>query len=96
MSTITTQASAIVRTLNSATTLVGCLDSLKRQTIPPEIIVVDSGSSDATMTIASEFADRIVQLSRGSFSYGRALNRGAEVATAPVHFAVLTLCYPTA
>jgi rhamnosyltransferase len=60
--------------------------------MPPEIIVVDSGSSDATMAIAFQLADRIVQIARESFSYGRALNRGAEVAVAPVHFAVSSHC----
>lgn len=62
------------------------------QTVRPEIVVVDSGSSDQTIAIASRLADRVVLLTRGSFSYGRALNRGAEVATAPVHFAVSSHC----
>ena len=88
MNSNTPEASVIVRTFNSAATLLACLESLKAQTIPPEIIVVDSGSSDETITIASGLADRILMLPRGSFSYGRALNRGAEVAAAPVHFAV--------
>ena len=92
MSSNAPHASAIVRTLNSAATLGACLESLKRQTMPPEIIVVDSGSSDATMAIAFQLADRIVQIARDSFSYGRALNRGAEVAVAPVHFAVSSHC----
>ena len=85
-------ASAVVRTFNSATTLGACLESLKGQTIPPEIVVVDSGSSDGTLAIGSALADRVVQLPVGSFSYGRALNRGAEVARAPVHFAVSSHC----
>ena len=92
MSPTSPQASAVVRTFNSAATLPACLESLKQQTISPEVIVVDSGSSDATIMIASKLADRTVRLARESFSYGRALNRGAEVAAAPVHFALSSHC----
>jgi rhamnosyltransferase len=86
------QASAIVRTFNSAATLPACLESLKMQTIRPQIVVVDSGSSDATVAVAAEQADRIVRLPQESFSYGRALNCGAKAADAPVHFAVSSHC----
>jgi rhamnosyltransferase len=88
----TPRASVVVRTFNSERTLAACLESLVRQTVRPETVVVDSGSSDQTIAIASRLADRVVLLSRDSFSYGRALNRGAEVATAPVHFAVSSHC----
>ena len=54
--------------------------------------MVDSGSSDGTLTIASRLADRVVQIARESFSYGGALNRGAEVAAGPVHFALSSHC----
>jgi rhamnosyltransferase len=89
---MTPRASVVVRTFNSEGTLAACLKSLVSQTVRPEIIVVDSGSSDQTMAIASRLADRLVRLSRHSFSYGRALNRGAEVASGPVHFAVSSHC----
>lgn len=92
MTPTTPRASVVVRTFNSERTLAACLESLRSQTIRPEIIVVDSGSCDQTMTIASRLADRLVLLSHESFSYGRALNRGAEVAAGPVHFAVSSHC----
>jgi glycosyltransferase involved in cell wall biosynthesis len=82
----------VVRTFNSEPTLVACLESLMSQTVTPEIIIVDSGSSDGTVAIASRFADRLVRVPREPFSYGRALNRGAEIAAAPVHFAVSSHC----
>jgi rhamnosyltransferase len=91
--TVTTpKASVVVRTFNSETTLAACLESLISQTIQPEIIVVDSGSSDGTLSIALRLADRLVRIPRESFSYGGALNRGAEIAAAPVHFAVSSHC----
>jgi len=85
-------ASVVVRTFNSASTLTACLASLRRQTVQPEIIVVDSGSSDQTLEIAVLMADRIVELGDEPFTYGRALNRGAAVARAPIHFAVSSHC----
>jgi len=88
----TPTASVVVRTFNSEPTLEACLESLIRQTIRPEIIVVDSGSSDGTLAIASLLADRLIQIPHESFSYGRALNCGADIAAAPVHFAVSSHC----
>jgi rhamnosyltransferase len=92
MSTSRAQASVVVRTFNSAPTLGACLQALRSQTVRPEIIVVDSGSSDETLAVAERLADRIIELGDVPFSYGRALNRGATVATAPVHFAVSSHC----
>ena len=92
MSVAGARASVLVRTFNSASTLTACLESLRSQTVTPEIIVVDSGSTDGTLAIANRMADRIVHVPDRPFSYGRALNRGAAVATAPVHFAVSSHC----
>ena len=86
------RASVVVRTLNSAPTLRACLESLRGQTIEPEIVVVDSGSTDDTLAIAARLANRTIRIAPGSFSYGGALNRGAAVAAASVHFAVSSHC----
>jgi rhamnosyltransferase len=85
-------ASVIVRTLDSAGTLPACLRSLLDQTVRPEIIVVDSGSRDRTLELASRMGDRVLSLAPGSFSYGRALNLGARAAAAPIHFALSSHC----
>lgn len=92
MSTTAPRASVVVRTFNSSKTLAACLQSLTSQTIRPEIVVVDSGSTDGTLDMAAPLADRVVELPRDTFSYGRALNVGAEAASAPVHFAVSSHC----
>ena len=46
-------ASVIVRTSDSASTVGALLDDLERQTIRPEIVVVDSGSSDRTLELVA-------------------------------------------
>jgi rhamnosyltransferase len=81
-------ASVIVRTKDVEGTIERCLRLLRAQTVALEVIVVDSGSTDGTRDIASAWCDRLVQVPPDQFTYGRALNIGAEVASAPVHVAV--------
>lgn len=81
-------ASVIVRTKDSAQTLERVLGLLRRQTVDVEVIVVDSGSTDETLEIAGRGCDRLVDIAPEDFSFGRALNHGAAVAVAPIHFAL--------
>lgn len=85
-------ASVIVRTFDSAATVARTLQSIRAQTVEAEIVVVDSGSSDATLDIAGGFADRIVRIPTAEFTFGGALNTGAEHAGAPVHVALSSHC----
>ncbi|MHB1520706.1 MAG: glycosyltransferase family 2 protein [Ferrimicrobium sp.] len=50
----------IVPTRNSAATLRVCLRSIKAQNYPCTLVVVDNGSTDATLSIAHEFADIVL------------------------------------
>lgn len=45
-----------------------------------EIIVVDSGSTDATLAIASRYPVKILHISPEEFSFGRSLNIGCRAA----------------
>jgi rhamnosyltransferase len=85
-------ASAVVRTFNSQATLTATLESIRNQSVPVEIVVVDSGSTDDTLAIARRYANQIIAISHESFTYGRALNVGARVAVADVHVAVSSHC----
>lgn len=46
-----------------------------------ETIIVDSGSTDATLAIASRYPVKIIQISPADFTFGRALNIGCEAAS---------------
>jgi GT2 family glycosyltransferase len=50
----------VVPTRNSGATLRACLESIRWQTHPSEIIVVDNNSSDSTLAIGRELADQVM------------------------------------
>lgn len=89
-------ASVIVRSKDKADTIAAALRSLRDQTVPVEIIVVDSGSTDATVDIARELADRVVSITPGEFTYGGALNLGSQASTTPFIFALSAHCVAAA
>jgi len=51
------EVTVVVPTRNAARTLAACLESLRAQTTPCRTVVVDNGSTDATVTIAEQGAD---------------------------------------
>jgi glycosyltransferase involved in cell wall biosynthesis len=74
----------IVRTFNSASTLADTLAGLKSQRPPPQrIIVIDSGSNDATLEIAEAGGCECHAYQGGAFNYSRSLNQGLSLVTAP-------------
>jgi glycosyltransferase involved in cell wall biosynthesis len=87
-------ATVIVRAKNEALAIGRALSALRSQTVPPEIIVVDSGSTDGTLDIVRGVADQLIQITPDEFSFGRALNIGAEASSAPYVFALSAHCIP--
>lgn len=70
----------VIRTLNEAELLGTCLETLAQQQSPYEldVLVVDSGSTDATLDIARAHGARIYEIAPEDFDYSRALNLGLE------------------
>jgi rhamnosyltransferase len=70
----------VIRTLNEAEMLGTCLETLARQQAPYEldVLVVDSGSTDATLDIARAHGARIYEIAPEDFDYSKALNLGIE------------------
>jgi len=73
--------SIVIRALNEARDLPRLLESLARQTRPPDqIVLVDSGSVDDTVLLAQQAGADVVHIAAEDFSFGRSLNRGCEAA----------------
>ena len=72
----------VIRALNEGSHIGKLLYGLQQQTIlPDEIILVDSGSTDDTLLIASSYDVLIEKISKDQFTFGRALNIGCRKAS---------------
>ncbi|MCX6695794.1 MAG: glycosyltransferase [Candidatus Altiarchaeota archaeon] len=76
------KVTVVIPTLNEEAYIGKCLEGIKAQTVRPEIIVVDSGSSDKTLEIAGKYADKV--LSGGLKNIGFNRQRGAEAASGEI------------
>ena len=76
----------VVRCLNEERHIGRLLTGVMRQTVTPaQIVIVDSGSTDATFAIAGRFGVEITTIEPSRFSFGRALNLGCAAATRRHH-----------
>ena len=81
------RVSVVVRCRDKASTIEHTLRALRAQSVPVEVVVVDSGSTDGTVERAAPLADVLVQVPSADFTYGGALNAGAAAASTAVHAA---------
>ena len=87
--------SIIIRCLNEEQHIGRLLAGIGAQTHPDtEIIVVDSGSRDATLRIAEQFPVKIVRIKPEDFSFGYALNVGCAAATGDILLFASAHVYP--
>ena len=88
--------SVIVRTLNEEKFLKECLSNIRKQKYygDVEIVVVDSGSTDQTISIASEAGTKIVQIAPDEFTFGRSLNLGCASSSGDVLVFISAHCIP--
>lgn len=56
----TVRLTVVVPTRNSGRTLEACLRSIRAQTVPVELLVVDNHSTDETLAIAHAYADEVL------------------------------------
>jgi glycosyltransferase involved in cell wall biosynthesis len=74
--------SVVIRCFNEEQHIGRLLTGLVKQTrAPDQIVVVDSGSTDSTLSIASRFPVDIHSIDPQTFSFGRSLNVGCRAAT---------------
>jgi len=74
--------SIVIRAYNEEKHIGRLLEGIRRQTLQDvEVILVDSGSNDATASIAESFGARIVKIRPEEFTFGRSLNYGVREAT---------------
>ena len=74
--------SLVIRCYNEEQHIGRLLTGVAEQTVEDvEILVVDSGSTDATLSIASRFPVKIFSIKPDDFSFGKSLNIGCRAAT---------------
>jgi rhamnosyltransferase len=78
--------SIIIPVKNGGEDLVRCLDAIGRQRVGDdvEVIVVDSGSTDGSVTIARERDARVHEIPPAEFDHGATRNLGAELSRGEV------------
>jgi glycosyltransferase involved in cell wall biosynthesis len=87
--------SLVVRALNEAEHLPALFTGLLRQEVKPtEVILVDSGSTDDSVAIATAHGARIVHIKPEDFSFGRSLNVGCAAAIGEILVFVSAHVYP--
>ena len=90
------KVSIIIRTLNEAHYLPELLEGIAGQIIDGavEVIVVDSGSSDATVQIAEQGGAHLNHIAKDDFSFGRSLNLGCNNASGDILVFISGHCVP--
>jgi len=87
--------SIVVRARNEEEHIGKLLFGIMQQTIKdPEIILVDSGSTDGTLAVASQFPVKIVHIHPKDFTFGRSLNHGISAASGEFVVIISAHCYP--
>ena len=75
------RCSLVVRAYNEEEHIGRLLEGVRHQTVRDvQVILVDSGSSDATSAIAAQYGAELVHIPPSDFTFGRSLNLGLAVA----------------
>lgn len=89
-------AAVLIRTKNEAQYIETALQLVVEQTLTPlEVIVVDSGSTDETVTIVNQHPDiKLIEMSAHEFTFGRSLNIGFRATTADIVVSLSAHAFP--
>ena len=73
--------SLVIRAYNEEKYIGRLLEGIGHQTVKDvEVVLVDSGSTDGTVSIAESFGARVVRIPPDEFTFGRSLNFGIRLA----------------
>lgn len=87
--------SVVVRAFNEERFIAKLLAGIRQQQgVQTEVILVDSGSTDATVSIAHGFGSRIIHIPPEEFTFGRALNIGLNQASHEIVVLASAHVYP--
>jgi len=88
--------SIVIRSFNEEKNIGRLLSGIFQQTVREvEIILVDSGSIDSTISIAKNYPIKILHIEPEEFTFGRSLNRGIAEAEGDVIVIASAHVYPT-
>ncbi len=73
--------SIIIPTYNAEPYLAPLLESLQKQTLAYELIIIDSSSSDNTVKIARTYTDNVIVIPQDTFDHGGTRTKAAQIAT---------------
>ena len=74
--------SVVIRCYNEEKHIGRLLEGIEQQSLSPvEVIIVDSGSTDGTLSVASRYPVKILHVKPEEFSFGRSLNLGCAEAS---------------
>jgi glycosyltransferase involved in cell wall biosynthesis len=90
------KASIVIRSKDEARYIGEVLEQVfaQRYQEPYEVLLLDSGSRDATVKIASKFPVTLYPMRPEEFTFGRALNRGAQLAKGDIVIYLSAHCTP--
>lgn len=90
------KVSIVIRAYNEEKHIQRLLDGIRiqRTTFRYEVIIVDSGSTDSTLTIASRSNAKIICIPSEKFSFGYSLNKGIEASSGEYCAFISAHCYP--
>jgi len=76
--------SVIIPTYNAKNELEALIERLKKQTLPFELVVIDSSSTDGTAEVGQKHADIFLSIDKADFDHGGTRTKAAKAASGEV------------